>query len=435
MTHGGGTLDRSVTRHLLAAGLVAAGILLAVTVWANLASLAGAVVSSGSFVVDSYVKKVQHPDGGVVGELLVREGQRVAANDILIRLDATQIRANVAVVQKRLDELTARQARLEAERDDLPAISFPEALLARGDQPDVARALHNEAQLFTFRQQSKAGQKSQLAERIAQYEMQITGLKAQADAYSRATELLAEEITNARNLRDGGLMTLAQLNALEREAATFGGELGEAMAGQAEAGGRIAETRLQILQIDGDLKTEIGAELRDVQAEIGEYVERLVAAEDQLRRIDIAAPQDGVVHELTVHAPGAVISPAEPVMLIVPDQDRLALDARIAPQDIDQLHLGQKAVLRLSAFDLRTTPELNGTVSRIAADLTTDRATGISYYLVRIELPPAELARLGDLALVPGMPAEAFIQTGERSALSYVLKPLSDQIQRAFREQ
>lgn len=192
---------------------------------------------------------------------------------------------------------------------------------------------------------------------------------------------------------------------------------------------------MQILSVDQDLKAEVGQELREIQAQISEFVERKVAAEEELRRIDILAPQGGIVHQLSVHTVGGVIAPADVIMSLVPESEELALEVQINPQDIDQVMLAQKAVLRMSAFNLRTTPELNGYVSRIAADLTMDERTGISWYLVRIAVAPEELTMLGDLTLVPGMPAEALIQTGERTALSYLVKPLSDQINRAFREE
>lgn len=426
---------RSVRHHLAFGLCVAASLLVAIGGWASVTQLAGAVVANGTFVVTSYVKKVQHPDGGVVGDLLVHEGDRVTAGDVLLRLDATQIRSNLAMIRKRLYELEARQARLEAERDELDTIIFPAVLTHLADDPDATRAMYSETQLFRFRRDTREGEKAQLRERIAQYEMQMTGLKAQQEAYEHAIAVLEDELSGLRSLRASGLVTVERMNELDRQAATYGGERGEAIAGQAEAAGMIAETRLKIIQVDADLKTEVGEELRDIQGEIGEYVERRVAAEDQLKRIDIVAPQNGAVHELAVHAPGAVISPAETILLIVPDQDQLSLEVQVDPADIDQIHQGQAAVLRLSAFNQRTTPELNGQVSRIAADLTKDEVTGLSYYLARIELPPQEIARLGDTVLIPGMPAEAFIQTGERTALSYVLKPLSDQMNRAFREE
>ncbi|WP_428697587.1 HlyD family type I secretion periplasmic adaptor subunit [Stappia sp.] len=429
-------LSLSIRRHQVAGLLVCIALVAGVGGWAAATSLTGAVVAGGTFVVGSHVKKVQHPTGGVVGELLVREGQRVAAGDPLIRLDATQTLARLAIVLKRLDELRARKARLEAERDGLARVVFPQALVRRaGTEDELAATLSSEARLFAFRRQSREGRKSQLRERISQFKKEIEGLKAQETAFARGLSVLEDELAGLRELRKRGLVTIQRMNALDREAATLGGERGEAIAGQAQAGARISEARLQILQVESDLKTEVGSELREIDAQIGEFVERHVAARDELRRVEMTAPQGGVVHQLAVHAAGAVVSPADTTMLIVPDRDTLAVEARIAPQDIDQIHIGQHAVLRLSAFNQRTTPELAGKVTRIAADLTHEERTGLSYYLVRISVAPAEIARLGVLELVPGMPAEAFISTGERTALSYLLKPLSDQIARTFREE
>ena len=231
------------------------------------------------------------------------------------------------------------------------------------------------------------------------------------------------------------MVSIQRMMALEREAANLDGDRGRLIETQAQSAGKISETRLQIIQIDQDLRSEVAGGLREVEGQIAEYVERKISAEDQLKRIDIVAPQDGVVHELTVHTVGGVVSAADTIMLIVPQRDRLALEAQISPQDIDQIQPGQPAVLRLSAFNQRTTSELNGEVNRIAADLTQDQRTGLSHYLVRITIPAEELSRLGKLTLVPGMPAEAFIQTGERTVISYLVKPLTDQIMRAFREE
>ncbi|MGX9425461.1 MULTISPECIES: HlyD family type I secretion periplasmic adaptor subunit [Bradyrhizobium] len=428
-------LTHSIRRHL-AVGLLASVVLVGgVGGWAASAHLAGAVVANGTFVVDSYVKKIQHPTGGIVGEILVRDGQRVAAGDVLVRLDATQTRAQLAIVSKRLDELMARLARLDAERDDRSEITFPAALLARAGDETVDAAMHSERRLFEFRRESRESRKAQLRERIVQCEHEIEGLKAQELAYDRGIGVLEKEIAALRPLLEKGVVNTVRLNTLETQAATFGGERGEKIAMQAQAAGRIAEARLQILQIDQDLKAEVGRELREIQAQAGEFVERKVAAEDQLRRVDIIAPQAGMVHQLAVHTIGGVISPADTIMMIVPERDRLALEVQISPQDIDQILLGQQAVLRMSAFNVRTTPELNGHVSRVAADLTRDERTGLSWYLVRITISPEELARLRGLTLMPGMPAEALIGTGDRTPLSYIVKPLSDQVSRAFREE
>jgi HlyD family secretion protein len=425
----------SIRRHLIA-GLLASCVLVGgAGAWAAVTKLSGAVVAPGHFVVDSYVKKVQHPKGGVVGDILVQEGDEVAAGAVLMRLDATQTRANLAIVTKRLDELSARLARLETERDDLDSIAFPDWLLSRQDNPDVQSAINSEKRLFDFRRQSRDGKKAQLRERVTQYKHEIEGLKAQESAYRQGMEVLDKEIASLNGLRQQGIVSDQRLNSLRTQLATFGGERGEKIAYQAQSAGRITETRLQMLQIDQDLKTEVGQELREVQAQVGEYVERKIAAEDELKRIDIIAPQAGIVHQLAVHTVGGVVTPADPIMLIVPEGEDLALEVQIAPKDIDQIQAGQQAVLRMSAFNLRTTPELNAHVSRIAADLSTDQKTGLSYYLVRLTVPNAELKKLDTLKLLPGMPAEAMIKTEERTALSYLVKPLSDQINRAFREE
>ncbi len=428
-------ISRSIRRHLMVGVIASLAMVGGAGAWAAVTNLAGAVVAPGHFVVDSYVKKVQHPKGGVVGEILVREGDKVRAGDVLMRLDATQTRANLAIVTKRLNELAARLARLEAERDDRNAIIFPDWLLANDGDAEVAAAIHSESRLFQSRREAREGQKAQLNQRIEQFEHEIAGLKAQEVAYAEGIEVLNTEISALNRLREQGIVSDQRLNGLKTQVATFGGERGEKIAFQAQSAGRITETRLQILQIDQDLRTEVGRELREVQAQIGEYVERRVAAEDELKRIDIVAPQSGIVHQLAVHTLGGVISPADPIMLIVPEGDDLALEVQIAPKDVDQIQIGHAALLRMTAFNLRTTPELNGFVSRIAADLTTDERSGQSYYLVRVAIPQAEKEKLKNLTLVPGMPAEVMIKTGERTALSYLVKPLSDQIFRAFREE
>jgi HlyD family secretion protein len=428
-------VSRSIRRHLAIGGLASLALVGGVGGWAAATNLAGAVIAPGHFVVDSYVKKVQHPTGGVVGEILVREGQRVMAGDVVMRLDATQTRSNLAIVTKRLDEFAVRKARLEAERDEAETISFSTELNARASNPEIAQLMDGERKLFELRRDARFGQKAQLRERALQYEKEVRGLVAQEEARIRGIALIERELRGLRDLFEKGLVSIQRMMALEREAANLDGDRGRLVAAQAQAGGRISETGLQIIQIDQDLRSEVATSLRDIEAQTAEYIERKVSAVDQLKRIDLVAPQNGMVHELAVHTVGGVISPADVIMLIVPDSDRLLLEAQIPPQDIDQIELGQKAVLRMSAFNQRTTPELNGDVSRIAADLTQDQRTGLSYYLVRITVPADELVRLGNLSLVPGMPAEAFIQTGERTAISFLVKPLSDQIAKAFREE
>jgi HlyD family secretion protein len=425
--------QRSIRSHLLGGLAVVALLAGGVGGLAATTELSGAVIAPGSLVVDSNVKKVQHPTGGVVGELRARDGDKVKAGDIVVRLDETITQANLAIVVKSLNELQSRLARLEAERDNVDSIVFPAELLARAGDPELTRSMTGERNLFEFRKSARAGQKAQLRERIAQLKEEIQGLTGQVAAKKRETELIGQELEGVRDLWRKNLVQIQRVTALERDAARLEGERGQLIASTAQAKGKISEIELQILQIDQDLRSEVAKDLREVQGKIAELVERKVAAQDQLKRIDIRAPQNGMVHQSTVHTVGGVITPGEAIMLIVPEADALTVEAKLAPQDIDQVRVGQTAALRFSAFNQGTTPELDGVVSRVSADLTTDQRTGAAYYVVRITLSDREIARLGGLRLVPGMPVETFIRTGERTVLSYVMKPFTDQITRSFR--
>jgi HlyD family secretion protein len=433
MTNKASPSQRSIRGHLLGGLAVVALLAGGVGGLAATTELAGAVIASGTMVVDSNVKKVQHPTGGVVGELRVRDTDRVKAGDVVVRLDETITQANLAIVVKSLNEMYARLARLEAERDDAETVRFPSELLTRSGDREVERVIEGERNLFRLRKTARAGQKAQLRERIAQLRQEIQGLSGQIAAKKREIELIAQELEGVRDLWRKNLVPIHRVTALERDAARLEGERGHLIAATAQSGGKISEVELQIIQIDQDLRSEVAKELREVQAKIAELVERKVAAEDQLKRIDVRAPQDGTVHQLNVHTVGGVVTAGEAMMLIVPETDALTVEAKLAPQDIDQVHPGQTAVLRFSTFNQRTTPELNGTVSRVSADLTTDQRTGTSHYTVRIAIPEEEVARLNGLKLLPGMPLEAFIQTGERTVLSYLTKPFTDQAARAFR--
>jgi HlyD family secretion protein len=402
--------------------------------WGATAVISGAVVASGSLVVDSNVKKVQHPTGGIVGELRVRDGDHVHAGDVVVRLDETVTRANLAIVSKGLDELMARKARLEAERDGWETIVFPAQLVSGANDPERAAVMDSERKLFNLRNTARTGQKAQLRERIAQLQEEITGLTAQQNSKSKEIALVERELAGVRDLWNKNLVQLSRLTALEREAARLDGERGQLVAAAAQAKGKIAETAQQILQIDQDLASEVAKELREVDGKIGEFIERKITAEDQLKRIDIRSPQDGTVFQLAVHTVGGVITAGDPIMLIVPAADNLSVEVKVNPQDIDQLQLNQKATLRFSSFNARSTPEIEGVVTRISADTSTDQRTGQSYYTVRISLPPEQVQHLGEVKLLPGMPVEAFVQTGERTMLSYLMKPLHDQVARAFRE-
>lgn len=424
----------SIRNHLIIGLAVVALLAGGLGGWASTAQISGALIAPGSVVVESNVKKVQHPTGGVVGEVRARDGDVVKAGDVVVRLDDTVTKASLAIVTKNLDGMLARAARLEAEQRGLDKIAFPQALLERADDPDVKAVMASESKLFEVRVYGRAGQKSQLRERVVQLNEEIAGLTAQEKAKDQEIALVEKELIGVRDLYDKHLVQLSRLTTLERDLARLSGERAQYIAARAQAKGKITETELQIIQVDKDMVSDVSKDLREANDKIGEFVERKVTAEDQLRRVDIRAPQDGMVLQSTVHTVGGVITAGDAIMLIVPQADDLQVEAKVNPQDIDKLQVGQKTLLRLSAFNQRTTPELTGIVTRVSPDVTTDQRTGQSYYTIRISMPPEEVARLGDVKLIPGMPVEAFVQTGERTLISYLIKPLSDQLMRAFRE-
>src|SRR6516162_6509094 len=364
--------------------------------WAATTQLSGAVVAQGVVVVDSSVKKVQHATGGIVGELRVREGDRVNAGDILIRLDETQTLANATIVTKSLDEQLARQARLEAERDGADQIVFPRALLQRtkDSNSEADRAIAAEQKLFELRRQARSGQKAQLKERSAQLQDEIKGYTGQAEAKQKEVDLIHQELEGVRDLWQKRLVPITRLTALERDTARLEGERSQLSGMIAQSKGKIAEIGLQIIQIDQDLRTEVGKDLIETRSKLSELGERKTAAMDQLNRIDIRAPQSGRVHQLAVHTVGGVIAPGEQIMLIVPDADALTIEAKISPRDIDQVYVGQTAAMKFAAFNQKTTPEIDGEVGVVSADITQEQRTGTSYYTGRVILKPEELAKL-----------------------------------------
>ena len=425
---------QSIRRHLLLTAALVLVLVVGIGGWAYTSEFAGAVIAQGSLVVDTSVKKVQHPTGGVVAELKVRDGNQVKAGDIVIKLDDTQTRANLAIVSKGLDELAARRAREETELEGEPTVTFPAELVARRDDPEVGRLISGETKLFETRRKTREGLKSQLGERVLQSEEEIRGLTAQVASKEKQIEWIQQELEGVRDLWAKKLVQFQRVTSLEREQARLEGERGQLIASVAQSKGKIAETRIQILQIEQDMRTEVGKDLAEIRGKTAELVEKRVAAEDQLKRVDIRAPQDGMVHQLDVHTVGGVVSAGQQIMLIVPGADKLIVEAKVQPQDIDQVRIGQAAVLRFTNFSSRTTPEVNGEVSLVSADVTQDQRTGLSYYTVRISVLPEELAKLEGPKLIPGMPVEVFIQTTVRTVVSYFVRPFQDQIAKAFRE-
>jgi HlyD family secretion protein len=433
----------SEARAYIIFGIVVIVILLgSLGVWAATVDLAGAVMAGGNVVVDSSVKKVQHPTGGVVGAINVKEGQHVEAGEVVVRLDETVTRANLKMVTKQLDEIAVRQARLKAEQDDLPNIAFPADIEARRGEPALAQIMTSETALFENRRAARQGLKSQLRERISQLREEIDGLTAQLAARRQEIGYAKDELRGLEELEGKSLVSTPRMTAARRTVSQLEGDMAQVSAAIAQAKGKITEIELQILQLDQELKTEVGKELRDQQGREAELTERRVAADDQLKRVEIRAPQSGTVHQLNVHTVGGVITPSEPVMMIVPDADRLVIDAKVAPQDIDQVRVGQLAHIRFPAFNQRTTPDATAIVTRVSADLMMEQprpgdpatAGGIPYYSIRLTLTQDGWKKLGGLKLVAGMPAEVHVTTGERTAYTYFAKPLTDQFARSFRE-
>jgi HlyD family secretion protein len=422
-----GRMEPGLRRRLVLAFGLMALLGLSCGVWATTTPIAGAVIASGIVVVDRNIKKVQHPSGGIVALIPVRNGDRVEAGDVVLTLDDTQARANLGIIDSQLKQLTGRKARLEAERDLADSIRFPIAFLASEEAQAIAEG---EKRLFAYRRAFKKGQVAQLTERVGQIKEEIRGLTAQRDAKHIETELMVEDLARLEGLAERELMTANRILSARRDLARLKGEWGALVAQLARAQGQINEIELQIMALDQTMQTEVTKELRDLEARVAELAERKIAAEDQLKRVVLCAPQDGIVHDLAVHTVGGVIGAGETVMTIVPNRDALSVEVRIATSDIDQVHIGQRATLRFPAFNQRTTPEIAGEVTRIGADLTRDTQTNSVFYVVRIR--PEGL--MSSMKLVPGMPVEAFIATGARTALSYLVKPVVDQFSRAFRE-
>ncbi len=426
---------RAVRRHVRAAALAAGLLLFGLGGWAATTELAGAVIAAGQIVVKSEVKKVQHPNGGVVSEIHVREGSVVKANELLVKLDETAARSALSIIVGNLDEARVQEARNLAEREGLEQIRFPADILDRQQERRIATLIAGEERLFQTRREARIGQTARLNEQVEQIRQQIAGITEQIGARTQEITLIQRELTGIRDLYSRQLVSLTRLTTLEREAARLTGERGQLTAAISVARGRMAELELQVIQIERDLRNETGRELAELRRQITELLERRVAAEEQLRRTEIRSPQDGVVTQLTVHAPGAVITPSgEAIMLIVPRGDELTVEARVSPQEIDRLYMGQQAIVRFPSFNRQTTPEVRGSIVLISADVRRDQRTGVSYYVARVDLPPDEQARLKGLTLIPGMPAETFIHTDTRTVASYLLRPIFDQLTRAFRE-
>jgi HlyD family secretion protein len=405
------------------------------TFWILNAELRSAIIAPGVVVVETNLKKIQHPTGGIVGRLSIKEGQEVKQGDLLVGLDETTTRANLAILTNQVNQALGRRARLVAERDSAEIISFPSKLVEFSqNDSETERLVVGESSIFLARLLQRTGQKTQLRERINQFQREIEGLSAQRIAKEREIQLIRSELVGIEDLYKKNLVPFNRVILLQREETRLEGERGALIAQSASALGKISEIELQILNLDGDFRAEVTRDLRETEAKIAELSERQVAAEDQLRRIDLRSPVSGIVHQVAVHTIGGVIQPGETLMQIVPIDDSLIIEAKVAPADIEPVYIGAKAYLRFTSLNQRITPELIGTVSHVAPDLSRDNQTGASFFMVRVRLVEEQIVRLGAQRLLPGMPVEVYIQTEQKTAFIYLMKPIFDQFSRALKE-
>ena len=417
---------------------MAAIVLLVVGVfgWALMARINGAVLATGLVEVQGKPKTVQHLDGGIVGEILVRNGQDVRAGDVLLRLDPTMLDVNREIIDVQRNETLARVTRLRAERDEVTRIIWPEDLLAAQSNPRVSRAIYGQQKLFDARIAAAAGQAEQLRQRTVQLSDQITGLQSLIRSQSDQVTKIRQESASKRTLVERGYLGEPAVLALEREELRLRGSIQSQESEVNRLRGVISETREQIRQLGRDRQSEVLTELRAAETELSGFTEKLTAAQSQAGRIEIVSPVDGSVHDLDVTTVGGVIAPGQELMQIIPADAKLIVVAQVLPRDIDQVYAGQPTRVRFSAFNARRTPELYGHVVRVAPDRQIDEMTGAPYYEVEVDVPSEELARLdSSLTLMPGMPAESFMQTESRSVLNYILKPATDAMVRAGREE
>ncbi|HMA75435.1 MAG TPA: HlyD family type I secretion periplasmic adaptor subunit [Xanthobacteraceae bacterium] len=441
-TKGLDQVDDGLTAYILRsfeserrAGLrVLAAALLLIGGWATFVPLSGAVVIPGTVVAESNIKKIQHPTGGIIASISVRDGTRVREGDILARLDDTQVRANFQMVSQQLEEIRARISRLKAERDGHDGRALLQDASLTNHEEDGERPLTTENALLRARADARKSQRELVRNRIGQLNEEIAGLDAQIKSKQTQSELIGQELEGVQALYDKRLTTLTRLTSLQREAARLDGERGQLVSSIAETRAKISESELQLVKLDQDFRADVVKDLREAQDKEAELAERVVAARDQLNHIELRAPTAGIIHQLSVHTIGGVVRPAEVIMVLVPESDELQIDARLPANEVDQVHKGQSTLVRFSAFNQRTTPELSGIVSHVSADITQDAKSNSSYYTVRVSLPGDELARLSELQLISGMPAEVFVQTGSRTMMSYLFKPIGDQLHRMFRE-
>lgn len=403
--------------------------------WSAFANISGAIVAPGMIIVEGNRQAVQHPEGGVVGEILVEEGAYVRAGDPLLRLDGRMLQSELAIIESQLFEIMARRARLQSERDGTEALRFDQELLDLANtRTEVLELMLGQERLFRARQDSMAKEVEQLAEQKIQIGNQIEGSTAQLDALQEQLGFIEQELADQQSLLEKGLTQATRVLSLQREHSRLNGLVGELTSQAAGLRARVTEIEIGALKLDTNLREQAISELRDIQYREIELKERRLSGKETLSRLEVKAPVGGVIYGRVVNTIGAVIRPADVVMYIVPQDIPLVISTRIDAINVDEVALGQEAALRFSAFDQRTSPEIYGYVSKISGDTFVDENTGYTYYQAEILPKEGEVERLGNITLVPGMPVESFIKTGERTPLNYLIKPLADYFNKAFRE-
>ena len=425
---------RSIRRYQWFVALLVVALLGTLYGWGVRAQIKGAVIAPGQIVVESHSKRVQHRDGGIVSKVFVEEGARVIAGMELLRLDDTDTRAELSIIEAVFDEAIASESRLRAQIGGNGELLVPQQLADRMGEPSVVEIIEGQKRLLRSQITTMDGRKKQLAQQIQQLQKEIDGVQAQHDSVVRQSRLIGKELSDVKSLEEQKLVRISRVLALEREKARLDGLAGQYVATIARARGRIGETRLKILQVDEEARRAALTDLRETQTRIAQLNERKTAANAKLKRTSVYSPRTGYVLQLNVHTIGGVIKPGETLMLIVPENDDLVIKAKLRPEDVTQVYESQQALVRLPAFDQRKTPQIIGEIEHVGADLMQTDKNESAYYDTRVRLASDELAKLGDEPLKPGMPVEVFIQTSERTPLNYLIKPLLDQMAHAFRE-
>jgi HlyD family secretion protein len=400
----------------------------------SLINIAGAVVAPGSVSVEGNYKTIQHLDGGIISKILVKNGDRVRSGDILVRLDDTQVKASLAVTRAKLQDVQIQQMRLEAERDGKGTFQLPESLTKQAADGQVRQILDAQQALFTARRQARRGEQSVLTQRYEQLLSELAGLELQLAARSKEVTLNSRELASVMPLYERGFVNQQRLGPLQREQVRLEGEIGRLRGDISKAKGGVAEAELKLAQSDKEFISQVLDELRKVQAQVRELDEQRIALQDKLNRIEIRAPRPGLVHALAVTTEGGVITPASQIAQVIPEGERFIVEARLQPGDIDKVRGGQAASVRFPSLNAKTTPRLEGYVTTVSPAQIADQQ-GRTYFTAQIELSAEEIAKIGkEHQLVPGMPAEVYIETRARSILSYLVKPLVDAVTPLFRD-